>query len=90
MMVLCFLLTTAVGLLSIVAYKLDVLKQLGILDQEEISPGELEMIVGLPSSTLIQAPDVAVSSSAQPEAPLPAVKLEYQWRDGEYHLQVKE
>jgi hypothetical protein len=65
MMVLCFLLTTAVGLLSIVAYKLDVLKELGILDQEEISPGELEMIAGPPSSTLVQAPDVSASSSTQ-------------------------
>lgn len=88
MMVLCFLLTTAVGLLSIVAYKLDVLKQLGILDHEEISPSELELVVGLPAPPNAQAPDVA--ASALDAQPLPAVKLKYEWRDGEYHLLTHE
>ena len=98
MMVLCFLLTTAVGLLSVVAYKLDVLKQLGIIEyKEEISPGEL--IAGIKQPPLVTAPDISVASSAlsgssrssagdKVTVPADAVKLQlqYELRDGEYRL----
>ena len=98
MMVLCFLLTTAVGLLSVVAYKLDVLKQLGIIEyKEEISPGEL--IAGIKQPAIVTAPDVSASasvvagsssSSASDKASFPAdavkLQLQYEYRDGEYRL----
>lgn len=84
-MVLCFLLTTAVGLLSIVAYKLDVLKRLGIIDREEISPGELIAGIKQPVSAVATAPDVTGGSSS----PETVFTLEYELDGGQYRLTTR-